>query len=515
VEPLRKRGKGAEAFYVSPFKRLARAHGLGVGGDALIAIALADSLFFSIDPNDARWKVALYLLLTLAPFGLVAPFLGPAMDRVKGGHRIMIIAVGVARAILALAMVRYVSTLLLFPLAFSLLVFGKAHHVAKSSLVPTLVDSDEALVKANSRLSIVSAVSGGLAGIPGVLLLRYGGGGPSVLMLAVVLFSLGALFAFKIPATLVADSPPDAEEKAELRSTGIVLAASTMAYVRGLVGFFTMLIAFELRRDVDPGPTSVGVEIAHRLRENMGLERLELATGGKPTWHFGAVLVAMGLGGLSGAFAAPRLRAHVSEERILAGVLGAVALFGLLGALSGGLLGAMIVGYIVSSAGTAGKQSFDAIVQRDAPEANLGRSFGRFESRFQLAWVFGAIIPVVLLIPARLGFLMIAIPAGFAGVSYWFGRDPAIQTDRARRGVESVKDRARTRRARRSQSDVAPEDMHTVEIPAVKNTTRVDTIELGWADDPTAPIAGPDGTQAFPVADPPPTNPEPPRRPDV
>ncbi len=37
MEPTRQRGKGAEVFYVSPFKRLARAHGLGVGGDALIA----------------------------------------------------------------------------------------------------------------------------------------------------------------------------------------------------------------------------------------------------------------------------------------------------------------------------------------------------------------------------------------------------------------------------------------------------------------------------------------------
>jgi hypothetical protein len=391
-------------------------------------------------------------------------------------------------------------------------VFGKAHHVAKSSLVPTLVDSDEALVKANSRLSIVSAISGGLAGIPGVLLLRFGGGGPSVLMLAVVLFTLGALFGFKIPATLVAEDPPDEEEKAELRSTGIVLAASTMAYVRGLVGFLTMLVAFELRRDVDPGPTSVGVEIAHRLRENMGLDRLDLATGGKPAWHFGVVLLAMGIGGLSGAFAAPRLRAHVSEERILAGVLGGVAVLGLLGALSGGLLGAMIVAFVVSFAGTAGKQSFDAIVQRDAPEANLGRSFGRFESRFQLAWVFGAIIPVVLHIPARLGFLMVAIPAGFAGISYWFGRDPAIQTDRARRGVASVKVKARTRRAQRQQNGMSPEEMETSEIPAVQSS-QVDTIELSWADDPTAPITGPDSTEAFTDPGLSQRPPEPPRRP--
>lgn len=520
------RGKGAEVFKVSPFKRLARAHGLGVGGDALIAIALADSLFFSIDPNDARWKVALYLILTIAPFGLVAPFLGPAMDRMKGGHRIMIILVGAIRALLALAMVRYVDTFLLFPLAFSLLVFGKAHHVAKSALVPTLVETDEALVKANSQLSIVSALSGGLAGIPGVILLRFGGGAPSILILATVLFALGALFGFKIPATVVADSGPDEDEKAELRSTGIILAASTMAYVRGVVGFLTMLIAFELRGGVDPGPTGVGVEIAHRVREAMGLQRLDLATGGSPAWHFGVVLLAIGVGGISGSIAAPRLRSHVSEERILASVLGLVSIFGFLGALSGGLLGAMMVGLVVALAASAGKQSFDAIVQRDAPDANLGRSFGRFESRFQLAWVLGAIIPVVVPIPARLGFLILAIPAGFAGVSYWFGRNPGIQAEAARSARERARERAntvrmkaqnrrfRTRRAK--ADDLQPGHAETAEVPVVGKTAvdktavdksavdktavdktavdkySLDTIELGWADDDiTKPLPKP------------------------
>lgn len=497
MEPSGRRGKGAEVFHVSPFKKLARAHGLGVGGDALIAIALADSLFFSIDPNDARWKVALYLMLTIAPFGLVAPFLGPAMDRAKGGHRIMIILVGAIRALLAFAMVRYVDSVFLFPLAFSLLVFGKAHHVAKSALVPTLVDTDEALVKANSQLSIVSAISGGLAGIPGIILLRFWGG-PAVLVLATVLFAAGAAFGLKIPSTLVAESGPDEDERAELRSTGIILAASTMAYVRAVVGFLTMLIAFELRGGVDPGPTGVGVEIAHTVRENLGLERLDLATGGAPAWHFGLVLLAIGIGGLSGSFAAPRLRDHVSEERILASVLGLVALFGFLGALSGGLLGAMMVALVVAFASSAGKQSFDAIVQRDAPDANLGRSFGRFESRFQLAWVLGAIIPVVLPIPARLGFLILAIPAGFAGVSYWFGRNPGIQAEsarsasaNARRRANTVRNKAQMRKARRTKNkrDSMPvEHTETAEIPVVPSN-RVDTIELGWADDDiTKPI---------------------------
>ncbi len=397
---------------------------MSAGGDALVAIALADSLFFSIDPNDARWRVALYLMLTMAPFAIVAPFLGPAMDRIKGGHRfMMILAVG-ARSVLAIVMAFNVQSLFLFPLAFSMLVLGKTHHIAKSAMVPGTVRDEEGLVRANSRLSIISALAGGIAGIPGLAFLWLGGA-PATLGLAAAVFAGGAVLGTKIPATRVASGPAGDEEKLELRGAGIILAASAMGYVRGVVGFLTMMLAFELRGGVDPGPTAAGVEIGHQIRRALGLGRIELASGGAPTWHFGVVLVAMGIGGLGGAITSPHLRRVVREERILAGVLGGVAVVGTLAALIGGLIGAMMAAAAVAAAGTMGKQAFDAIVQRDAPDANLGRSFSRFESRFQLVWVVGALIPVVVPIPARLGFLFIALASAFAAVSYWLGRDPA------------------------------------------------------------------------------------------
>ena len=71
---------------------------------------------------------------------------------------------------------------------------------------------------------------------------------------------------------------------------------------------------------------------------------------------------------------------------------------------------------------SSAKQAFDAIVQRDAPDANRGRSFARFETRFQLVWVIGALIPVVLPIPAQAGFLAVALVAAFAAASYALGQ---------------------------------------------------------------------------------------------
>ncbi len=408
---------------MTAFTKLARTHGLSVAGDTLLTIALADSLFFNVDPNDARWKVGAYLLLTLAPFAFVAPILGPAMDRLKGGQRFMIIGTTLVRAGLMAALVYHVQDLALFPLAFSMLVMGKTYAVAKSAVVPTLVDSESELVRSNSRLAITAAISGAAASLPGVVLLSYGGA-PWVLGFGVVIFLAATISALRIPAKVVAANPEPSEERAELKSSSILLASSAMGYLRGAVGFVTMLLAFDLRGGVNPGPTSAGVEIGHRVREAIGYARLDLTTGGSPPWHFGVALAGVGLGGLAGSALVPRVRQVLSEERILAyGLIGLTG-FALLAAVSTGLAGAFIMAMAITLAAQGGKQAFDAIVQRDAPTANLGRTFSRFESRFQLIWVVGAIVPVAIPLPARVGYFIIAGTAAFVAVTYWFGRTP-------------------------------------------------------------------------------------------
>lgn len=417
------RGIGAEAFEVPAFTRLARTHALSVAGDTLLAIALADSLFFDVDPNDARWKVGAYLLLTIAPFAVIAPFLGPVMDRIRGGHRYMIIGTAVIRAALMAALVVYVQDWPLFPLAFAMLVMGKTYAVAKSAVVPTTVDTEEALVRSNSRLSILSAVSGAAAGIPGVILLRLGGS-PWVLGLGVLIFICAAAFAMLIPSTLVAETPVEQAERAELKGANILVASSAMGYLRGAVGFVTMLLAFDLRGGIDPGPTSAGVEIGHRVREALGFVRLDLSSGGAPPWHFGVALIGVGIGGLLGSAGVPRLRDRLKEERILAYALISLTALAILAAISTGLAGAFIMAFSIALAAQGGKQAFDAIVQRDAPRANLGRTFSRYESRFQLVWVLGALLPVVIPLPARIGFIMVAVSAAFVAATYWFGRTP-------------------------------------------------------------------------------------------
>ena len=55
--------------------------------DAALAVALANTLFFSAASAESKGKVALYLLITVAPFALVAPVIGPALDRLQQGRR--------------------------------------------------------------------------------------------------------------------------------------------------------------------------------------------------------------------------------------------------------------------------------------------------------------------------------------------------------------------------------------------------------------------------------------------
>ena len=142
----------------SPFQRLARVHAAATTTDAVIAVALAGSIFFSISPDAARDRIALYLALTMAPFALVTPLIGPFIDRMPGGRRAMILVTNVGRLVVALLMIRHIDTLWLFPEAFALLVLQKSYAVAKSAVVPRYVPSESSLVQANSRLALISAV---------------------------------------------------------------------------------------------------------------------------------------------------------------------------------------------------------------------------------------------------------------------------------------------------------------------------------------------------------------------
>lgn len=413
-----------ETLRRSPFGKLARTQAFNGAGDGAIALALAGSIFFSIDPSDARWRVALYLVCTIAPFAVVTPLIGPALDRLKGGRRAMIIVSLALRSVIAVLMIGHVDTLWLFPEAFGILILQRAYGIAKSAVVPRLVYNETELVEANSKLALISGLSGASGAAVGGIFALIGGSSWSA-GVAAVIFAVGAFSALRLPKVVVADAPIDPEEKAELRSRGITLASVAMAAMRAGVGFVTFLLAFELRGGVDGIDVS---EIGAAAGAATGLVNgvdVVMITGipGAPAWHFGLVVAAAGLGALGGARYAPQLRSRYPEENILLGVILLTFAAALVAAWAGDLFGAVLMAGSIGMGAATGKLVFDAIVQRDAPAANWGRSFARFEARFQLSWAVGAFIPVVLPLTGRpsIGYLIVAAAVGAAGFWYFFG----------------------------------------------------------------------------------------------
>lgn len=122
-----------------PFGRLALVQVFMLAGDTLVTISLAGSLFFSISPTEAKSKVFLYLVLTLAPFAVVSPLLGPLIDRSRGARRAMVVFSAVGRLIICPFMARDLHSLLLFPEAFLILVLSKLYLVTRGALVPEMI----------------------------------------------------------------------------------------------------------------------------------------------------------------------------------------------------------------------------------------------------------------------------------------------------------------------------------------------------------------------------------------
>lgn len=381
-------------FGPPPFDRLAHPHTLVAAADAFFGVSLAGSLFFNVSLDAARPRIVLYLLVTMAPFVVVAPFVGPFVDRLPGGQRMLIAVTSAGRGIVCLNLAGELRSLLFYPLAFSILVLGKTYSVAKNTLIPRLVDDSDALVGANARLSRLATYAGALAALPGVAILNVADA-DWVLRVASVVYLGAAGLALRLPRPRPVPVAPSAERQA-LRAPGLRRAASEMGALRAAVGFVLFLFALSLKRS------------------------------GEPTWFFGMVFAAHAAGGFAGTFVAPRLRRTVGEERLLRSALAFVGGLSLLASLGPGRPAVTAVALVLGTSASTGRQAFDSLVQRDAPDVERGRLFARFETRFQLAWVLGALVAVLAEPPIWVGLLLVGAMTGLAAFSHLAPRTPAL-----------------------------------------------------------------------------------------
>ncbi|WP_461006296.1 MFS transporter [Streptomyces capparidis] len=394
--------------------KLIELHAVNGAGDMLITVALASTVFFSVPTGEARGRVALYLLVTMAPFALLAPIIGPLLDRVPHGRRAAMAMSMLARAVLAWTMAGAVdgAGLELYPAALGVLVSSKAYGVVRSVVVPRLLPDRTTLVKANSRVTLAGLLGTAVAAPVGGLLHMIGPGWP--LYGAFAVFVLGTLLAFTLPhkvdsakgeekATIAelakeprTEGADGGREDAEARrwpglrgvGSSVLHALQACACLRALSGFLTLFLAFLLR---------------------------EHPIGGFPAaTSLGIVAVSAGLGNALGTTIGTRMRSRAPETiitTVLALALGA--------AVSAAVwYGAVTVALVAATAGFAqalGKLSLDALIQRDVPEEVRTSAFARSETAYQLAWVIGGAIGIMLPLNGTLG---LGIAAGLLALGF-------------------------------------------------------------------------------------------------
>ena len=248
------------------FRRLAEAHAGGVAGDTLLAMALAGTLFFDVPSTEGRDNVALYLLITLAPFALIGPFLGGVYERFPGAYRGGLVLSTSLRAVVAPIMAIGLDTFLLFPLAFVMLVLSRLFGISRSSLLPVVLAGPRDLITANAQVARIGVFAGALA-VPVGAVGNWILGPWFALVVAAIIFAWAAFKAARLPSLDAASATALVEQSQSSSASSaayvgpprpVRLARFATAGVRFLNGFLLLLVAFAFR-DAEAGIYDFGV----------------------------------------------------------------------------------------------------------------------------------------------------------------------------------------------------------------------------------------------------------------
>src|SRR5690349_22375912 len=258
VGTVRARGAANEIGMI----RLFDLHAVSCAGDALIAIGLAGTIF-SVPLGEARSKVGLYLLITMVPFALLAPVVGPLLDHFRHGRRYALATAMLGRAFLAYVMSDNLLGWGLYPAAFGVLALSRAYGVARSAAVPRLLPEGVGLSQVGARASVYGTFAGGLVAPIGLLAFKFGPQWP--LRVATIIFLVGMVVSLRLPPRADSD-PPEAVPRpwrAVLRMgrgedrplSGRLVVATLIgsASLRLLYGFMLLFLAFVIMADqLDP-----------------------------------------------------------------------------------------------------------------------------------------------------------------------------------------------------------------------------------------------------------------------
>ena len=369
-------------------------------GDTLVTLALAGTLFFDVPSEAARENVARYLLITLAPFAVLGPVLGSIYARFPAAYRGGLAMGAATRAGVAILMlVVGLNDIWLYPLAFLLLVFSRFHGISRSSLLPVVVDRPVELVSANARLARIGVIAGGFAVVVGAPMVSFVGPWLA-LIVASAFFVWSASAALQVPRAPgrqlavplgeITDQATTERRKFTLPRS-VRLARLATAGVRLLNGFLLLLVAFAFRD------------------EEAGL------------LDFGALLGAAGAGFLIAAFVSPWLESRLREEPMVVSSLAVEAAAAFIAAQVFGLGAAAALAAAAGFAWGTAKFAYDGLLQWAVSPERRGTAFISSETTFQLVWVMGAIVPVVVTVPIKVGLALAGVAALLWQVVYIAG----------------------------------------------------------------------------------------------
>lgn len=391
-----RRATHAQGAGESGMAKLTELCGVNSAGDAALTVALAGSLFFSVPTGEARGRVALYLLITMVPFALLAPLIGPMLDKFRSGRRYAIATMFVVRAALVWSMVGSIADadLWVYPAVFGCLAASKAFAVTKAACVPRLLPPSVPLVRANSWTNMAGLLSAALAAGIGGAITKVAG--PEwTLRCAAVVFAIGAVLAVRLPKRVdsaAAERPAAMSDTAPIDllhrgaphaprvgfvGPSVALGLKSNMAFRGLAGFLTMFLAFLLREDPIDG-----------VNEKVAI---------------GLVIAAAGIGSIVGTSVGALMKQRAPEVVIVL-LLVVQTVIMVLAAVAWSLATVLAAGATMGFAQTLGKLALDAMIQRDVAEETRASAFARSETRLQLAWVGGGALGISLPLRGEVGF---------------------------------------------------------------------------------------------------------------
>jgi MFS family permease len=376
--------------------RLFDLHAASCAGDTLVTVGLAGTIFFAAPAGEARGKVALYLLITMVPFALLAPVVGPLLDRFRHGRRYALAATMLGRAFLAWLISDYIHGFGLYPAAFGVLALSRAYGVARSAAVPRLLPRGLGLSEAGARSSVYGTIAGALVLPIGFVAFTVGPQWP--LRVASVIFVIGMVIALRLPPRADSDPPetvPAPFQWPWRRGVGlpkvlsgklVVAAVTGSAVLRALYGFLLLFLAFSIKSGSLPTQFADGTL--------------------SPEAALGLIGGALVVGTFLATAVGTRLRIRRPIVLQAAGMI-AVAALGVLATLrfSLGAVAALCLATAIAS-GLA-KLAVDATIQERVVEDVRASAFAHSETLLMLAWVAGGGIG---LIPAS-GVVGIAVAA--------------------------------------------------------------------------------------------------------